>query len=161
MGTLILDGRVILPLIPAAGARRWLAMTDIIKDMKLPPVVLAVILVVMGVGSLATPFLWLTGNISNNSITASNVASMQKQMEGLATQQDVARIVTDVAQMRAELRLAPRSADLLVLDRHLSAQDGRMDGIDTRLRDMENRAAAIQARVENLEAASKVPLVRR
>lgn len=51
-----------------------------------------------------------------------------------------------------------RLDQLGTIDRHLSAQDGRMDGIDNRINDLVNRTAHAESRLDGIDHASQAHL---
>lgn len=170
MTTLALPKFVNLSL-TAAAPGRW-RVVERLADLKLPAPVLAVVLLVLMIGSLATPIMWISGAVSGRAASdvkivnlEQSLSDLKQQLNGLVTQQDVLGLKNNIAaltvlvtQLQGDLRTVPRAADVIVLDRHLSAQDGRMDGIDTRLRDLESRSAALQARIDILDGSARANL---
>jgi hypothetical protein len=83
---------------------------------------------------------------------ASNTASVKGFQEQLLS------LTAQVSRLSDKIDQGPRADQIIVLDRHLSAQDGRMDSIDTRLRDIENRTAALTARVDLIDQSTHATL---
>lgn len=156
-----LTPNVIFPSMPA-GRLKGLAMVEQLRRASTRENIRDAVLLLLFAGGIIA---WTTGFLSGNTVDRAAVADINKRMETMATQQDVAILKTQIAtltalvsQMQTDLRGAPRADQMAVLDRHLSAQDGRMDSIDTRIRDIEQRIARAEAQVQMIQAASSVSL---
>ena len=93
---------------------------------------------------------------AQQNIMASQLSSLQAQVSPLARLPDL----ND--KLNARMDAAPR-ADLLgneltEIQRHLSALDGRMDGLETRARADEDRIIRDDARIDGIDNASKATL---
>lgn len=93
---------------------------------------------------------------AQQNIMASQLSSLQAQVSPLARLPDL------IDKLNARMDAAPR-ADLLgneltEIQRHLSALDGRMDGMDTRARADEDRIIRDDTRIDAIDNASKATL---
>lgn len=143
--------------------RRW-RMVEQFKRATTRENIRDAVMLVVAIGGL---LLWTTGFLSGNTVDRQAVTDLKTQMSTMVTQQDAAILKTQistltalVSQLQTDLRGMPRQDQLAVLDRHLSAQDGRMDGIDTRIRDLEQRLSRIEAQVQMIRTASDADLGR-
>jgi hypothetical protein len=122
------------------------------EKLQTPPIVQIITVVssvLSAIGITGGFVLWLSGAFAGATIAADKLRSIEQQVTGLSNQ---------VQRMQDQLNAAPRVDQLAVLDRHLSAEDGRMDGIDTRLRDLEQRISRGEARQDVLDRAAAQPL---
>lgn len=127
----------------SAASGRWQMVDHLIKaNGRMPVIVVAGLLLLSATGAVATPLLWITGRMSTDTIINDRMATISGQIK----------------QLQDDLRTVPRADQIIVLDRHLSAQDGRMDSIDTRLRDLEQRVSRAEAQVGAINAASAASL---
>jgi hypothetical protein len=88
---------------------------------------------------------WVTVGNTN----AYAIQSLQGQMAALSAQLE--RVTTKIEQ-------GPQSIQMKEFDRHLSAIDGRMDGMDTRVSSDERALTKVQADVENIRSSSDAQL---
>lgn len=137
-----------LPLIQWWGAH----VVEAVKTLRLTEMVTLVCATLSALGMIFGIFLWISGAFSGVTIVASEVSALKTLVAGLSTQ---------MSRFQDQLNNGPRADQLLVIDRHLSAQDGRMDGLDTRMRDMEQRLSRAQAQIDATDAASGARLNRR
>lgn len=91
--------------------------------------------------------IYLLGGFAGNTVTSHDVQDLRGQIASLATQVSV---LSD---------RMPRPDQMTAIDRHLSAQDGRMDGLDTRLRGDEDNITRALTRLDEIEASSRVTLL--
>jgi len=89
---------------------------------------------------------------------AQAVASLKDQVTPLA------QLPGLIARLNDRLDAAPRTdlvnTQLTEIQRHLSALDGRMDGMDTRSRADEDRLTRTETKVEGIDASSRAKLGR-
>lgn len=90
---------------------------------------------------------WLT--TGNNNVK--DIQTLQGQVLALTTQ---------VANLANKIDQGPQSLQMHEFDRHLSALDGRMDGMDTRVRGDEQALTRVQTEVESIRASSGANLGR-
>ena len=108
--------------------------------------------------------LWLSGVFAGSQIATQDLAAIKAQLvsaELPTMKAQVTALSVQVQRLQDQMNGGVRVDQLTVLDRHLSAQDGRMDGIDTRMRDLDQRAAKTETRLQMMEDASRTQLNRR
>lgn len=103
---------------------------------------------------------WLGGQSHDISALKAQQDLMASQLSALQAQvSPLSRLPDLIDKLNARMDAAPR-ADLLgsemtEIQRHLSALDGRMDGMDTRARSDEDRIIRDDTRIEAIDNASK------
>lgn len=164
MGHCAFAPSVIPPSMPAARLK-GLAMVEQLRRVSTRENVRDGVMLALFVGGIIA---WATGFLSGNAVDRAAVADLTKQMATMATQQDVmflkqqiSTLTTVISQVQADLRGMPRADQISVIDRHLSAQDGRMDGMDTRVSDIYQRLSRVEATLQMINEASKATLTGR
>lgn len=75
-----------------------------------------------------------------------------------ALQGTVAQLSAQVSHLADKIDQGPRTDQMKEVDRHLSALDGRMDGMDTRIQSDERSLTKVQADVDNIRNSSDARL---
>lgn len=75
-----------------------------------------------------------------------------------ALQGTVSQLSAQVSHLADKIDQGPRSDQMKEIDRHLSALDGRMDGMDTRIQSDERSLTKVQADVDNIRNSSDARL---
>lgn len=75
-----------------------------------------------------------------------------------ALQSTVAQLTAQVSHLADKIDQGPRSDQMKDIDRHLSALDGRMDGMDTRIQSDERSLTRVQTEVETIQSSSDAAL---
>lgn len=75
-----------------------------------------------------------------------------------ALQGTVAQLSAQVSHLADKIDQGPRSDQMKDIDRHLSALDGRMDGMDTRMQSDERGLTRVQTEVETIQNSSEAQL---
>ena len=164
MAELALRGFVKNPLIP----QRWRDAVGRFDTSKWAPSVisgaaLTVLLLQQGFGTNG----WFHDQAKDVQTVQSQVATLQEQQRVMGTQ--ISSIQSQMAtllqlpgliqRLNDRLDASPRTdllnSNLTEIQRHLSALDGRMDGMDTRARADEDRIIRDDARIDSIEKASK------
>lgn len=135
-----------------AGPPRGWRMVEKIKGMRLPEIVGVASSLISAMGMLFGCVLYFSGAFSGATIAAAKLTALEGQVGGLSIQ---------MSRLQDQFNAGPRADQLVAMDRHLSVQDGRMDGMDTRMRDLEQRLSRVQAQQEANEVASRATLNRR
>lgn len=148
-----LTGNVTGPLIPPSWRRRW-PMVEVIKSKgkQFREAAMLAFSAIAAAGVIGGFIMWLSGVGAGQVISADKFRGFEAQIGGLSAQ---------IQKMQDQLNAGPRADQLVVLDRHLSAQDGRMDSMDSRMRDLDQRLARSEARQQMMEDASRATLNRR
>jgi len=82
----------------------------------------------------------------------------QNQASNNALRDQITALTATVNTLSAKIDQGPRLDQLQMIDRHLSALDGRMDGMDARSRADEDRLTRTETRVEGIDQASRAGL---
>ena len=75
-----------------------------------------------------------------------------------ALQGTVAQLTAQVSHLADKIDQGPRSDQMREVDRHLSALDGRMDGMDNRLQSDERSLTKVQTQVDTIQNSSDARL---
>lgn len=128
---------------------RGRAVVERIKSLSFSEAISAACSVISAIGVTGGIVLYFSGAFAGATISAARLTGIEKQVGGLSTQ---------MQRMQDQMNAGVRADQLIAIERHLSAQDGRMDGMDTRTRDQEARQSRTEARQEMMEAASRAQL---
>lgn len=162
---LTLRGIVKMPLIP----QRWRWVMANLREWATITFAGIAAAVVVWTQILGGPSL-LTGQSKDVQALQGQVALLQKQQDTMGTQ--ISNVQAQLAtllqlpgliqRLNDRLDASPRTdllnSQLTEIQRHLSALDGRMDGMDTRARADEDRIIRDDARIDAIEHLSKEPL---
>lgn len=99
--------------------------------------------------SVATVLGGLVLYLSSGTTNTHDIQSLQSQVSGLSAQ---------VSKLADKIDQGPRSDQMREIDRHLSALDGRMDGMDTRAQADEQRLIRAQTILESIQQSSDAKL---
>lgn len=99
--------------------------------------------------SVATVMGGLVLYLSAGTTNTHDIQTLQAQVNGLSNQ---------VAKLVDRIDAGPRSDQMHEIDRHLSALDGRMDGMDTRAQADEQRLVRVQTQIESIQSSSDAKL---
>lgn len=76
-----------------------------------------------------------------------------------ALQSTVSQLTAQVSHLADKIDQGPRSDQMREVDRHLSALDGRMDGMDNRLQSDERSLTKVQTQVDTIQNSSDARLM--
>jgi hypothetical protein len=102
-----------------------------------------------GVAIIGAFAAWLFGGFNGIIIVQHDMINFGKQISDLGSK---------VADLSNKIDSLPRRQDMQVMDYHLAALDARADGIEGRLRQVELDCTADHSKLENIFAASALPL---
>jgi len=108
--------------------------------------------VISAVGIVGGFVLWLSGAFAGATITADKLRSIEQQMSGLSAQ---------MQRMQDQLNSGPRLDQLQGVERAVGTVGGRVDSVETQLRDIRDRLSHTEARQQATDEASRVQLQRR
>jgi outer membrane murein-binding lipoprotein Lpp len=91
----------------------------------------------------------LNGWMSSGSLNSKDISQLRDNLAVLGAQ---------VANLSVKLEQTPRLDQLQTINGHLSALDGRMDGMDTRSRADEDRLTRTETLVGSIDEASRAKL---
>jgi hypothetical protein len=116
---------------------RWHSMTEQIRGIKFNEIVAPAIAVITLFIIIGQMVFGAGGIFSRDTV---NAAHFQVQLDSLSTQ---------LSRLSDKIDNGPRADQLQEMIRHLSAQDGRLDSFDARLRALEAEEAATAARIQH------------
>jgi hypothetical protein len=90
-----------------------------------------------------------SGAMTGAGVAAHDISIIKGQITDLSAQ---------MSHLQDRIESGPRADQLREIDRHLSALDGRDDILDQRLRLIEQDQAAMKARIEGIDTASRARL---
>jgi hypothetical protein len=97
--------------------------------------------VLTGLAVIAGGLAWMFGGFNGIIIVQHDMLTFGKQITDLSA---------SVASLSMKIDLLPRQQDMEVVNHHLNALDARSDGIEGRLRQVENNSTADHAKIEGI-----------
>lgn len=127
-------------------------MVEQIKAMQPSPWVQIMFGAIGAVGGLLTPLLFVSGMLSTSANNSHDLSQFGNKLTDLTV---------EVGRLRDRIDSSPRVDQIVALDHHVSTTDGRIDGVENRVRDLETRVTKALTLLDNIDAASRASIGRR